>query len=366
MSDKEQNDIGEALKECRDKIDSLDDELVKLLNRRANVVLEVGRIKGEKNEKFYVPSRERRVIERLTTNNEGPFPNGALKTVIREIMSASLSLEHPLKVAFLGPKGTFTHLAGIKHFGLSADMIPKRNITDVFDEVERGKALLGVIPIENTTEGIVTHTLDMLVSTDLKIYSEIMTKISHYLLNQSGRVEDIKKIYSHPQPIAQCKNWLMKNMPDIPLVDVDSTAHAAQLACEDNESAAIASEYAARVYDLNVVEERIEDHINNVTRFLVISKDYAEKTGDDKTSVMFSIKDKVGALYETLQCFREREVNMTKIESRPSKKKAWDYIFFVDIDGHYTDPTISAALEELREHTVEMKVLGSYPKGKLE
>jgi chorismate mutase/prephenate dehydratase len=363
MSEK---DINAQLKELRNKIDKIDNEMLKLLNKRAEVVLKVGHIKGRKNEKFYVPTREKQVIERLIKSNKGPFPNDALKTIIREIMSASLSLEKPLKIAFLGPKATFTHLACIKHFGLSADMVPKRNITDVFDEVERGKAMLGVIPIENTTEGVVTHTLDMLINSDLKIYSEIMLRVSHYLLNLSGNIKDVKKIYSHPQSIAQCKNWLMKNLPDVPVLDVDSTAHAAQLVCDDSESAAIASEFAGRLYDLKVVEERIEDNINNVTRFLVISKDYADKTGSDKTSIMFSIKDKVGALYETLQCFREYAVNLTKIESRPSKKKAWDYIFFTDIDGHYSDPKIKAALEELKNCTEDMKVLGSYPKGRLE
>jgi chorismate mutase/prephenate dehydratase len=366
MSKKDTKDINSKLKVLRDKIDKIDDDMLKLLNKRADVVLEVGRVKGKRNEKFYVPKREKQVIDRLTKKNKGPFPNDALRTVIREVMSASLSLEKPLKVAFLGPKGTFTHLACIKHFGLSADMISKRNITDVFDEVERGKAMLGVIPIENTTEGIVTHTLDMLVSSDLKVYSEIMLKVSHYLLNLSGKIKDVKKIYSHPQPAAQCKNWLMKNLHDVPIFDVDSTAYAAQLSCEDADSAAIASEYAARVYGLKIVEKRIEDNINNVTRFLVISRDYADKTSNDKTSIMFSIKDKVGALYETLQCFRDKEVNMTKIESRPSKKKAWEYIFFIDIDGHYSDPVISEALNELKSHTVEMKVLGSYPKGQLE
>ncbi|MFC1855035.1 prephenate dehydratase [Thermodesulfobacteriota bacterium] len=366
MSKKETNDIDVQLKGCRDKIDKIDNKLLDLLNDRANVVLEVGRIKGERNEKFYVPSREKKIVERLTKNNKGPFPNDALKTLMREIMSASLSLEKPMKIAFFGPKATFTHLACIKHFGASADMIPKRNINDVFDEVERGKALLGVIPIENTTEGVVTHTLDMLTSSDLKIHAEIMLRVSHYLLNLSGDLKDVKKVYSHPQPIAQCKNWLMKNLPDIPIVDVDSTAHAAQLVSGDGESAAIASEFAARMYGLKVAEERIEDQINNVTRFLVISRDFTEKTGNDKTSIMFSIRDKVGALYETLQCFRDRKVNMTKIESRPSKKKAWDYIFFVDVDGHCDDPNIDESLKELKNNTVDMKILGSYPKGILE
>ncbi len=364
MGKKSSGDIKPQLEKLRNEIDRIDDELLCLLNRRAKVVLEVGRVKERQNGKFYVPAREKQVIDRLTKGNTGPFPNDALRTIIREVMSASLSLEQPLKIAFLGPKATFTHLASIKHFGLSAHMVPKRNITDVFDEVERGKADLGVIPIENTTEGVVTHTLDMLVSSNLKIYSEVMLEVSQDLLNLSGDISDIKKIYSHPHAIAQCKNWLMKNLPEVPIFDVDSTAHAAQMVCDDSESAAIASEFAARLYDLKVAEERIEDNLNNVTRFLVIAKDFADRTGDDKTSVMFSLKDRVGALYETLYCFRG--VNLTKIESRPSKKKACEYLFFIDIDGHYSDDVIKNALKELRKHTVELKILGSYPKGKLE
>ncbi len=358
------NDINAHLKDCRNEIDGIDNEILSILNRRANVVLEVGRIKVARNEAFYVPSREKQVLDRLTQNNKGPFPNNALRTIMREVMSASLSLEKPLKIAFLGPKATFTHLACIKHFGASADMLPKRNITDVFDSVEREKAMLGIIPIENTTEGIVTHTLDMLVSTDLKIHAEIMLRISHYLLNISGDIKDVKKIYSHPQPTAQCKNWLHKNLPDVPIIDVDSTARAAQLVCDDAEAGAIASEYAAQMYDLKVVEERIEDLVNNVTRFLVISKEYGDATGNDKTSIMFSINDKVGALYETLHCLRK--VNLTKIESRPSKKKAWEYLFFIDIDGHYSDPKIKSSIDGLKAHTTGLKVLGSYPKGQLE
>ena len=364
MAKKTSKDTKSHLAECRKKIDAIDNEILSLLNNRAKVVIEVGHIKNMKDEKFYVPKREKQILERLTKKNKGPFPNDALRTVMREIISASFSMEKPLKIAFLGPKATFTHLACIKHFGLSADMVPKRNISDVFDEVGRGKALLGVIPIENTTEGIVTHTLDMLVSSDLKIYSEIMIRVSHDLLNISGDIQDIKKIYSHPHALAQCKNYLMKNLPNVPIFDVDSTAHAAQLVCDDSEAAAIASEFAGRLYNLKVAEEKIEDNINNVTRFLVISKDFTEKTGNDKTSIMFSIKDKVGALYETLYCFHE--VNLTKKESLPSKKKAWDYLFFIDIDGHYTNPNVKKSLKELKKCTIDMKILGSYPKGKLE
>ena len=250
MGKKTSKDIKSHLAECRMKIDKIDNEILGLLNKRAKVVIEVGHIKNMKDEKFYVPKREKHILQRLAKKNKGPFPNDALKTVMREIISASLSLEKPLKIAFLGPKATFTHLACIKHFRLSSDMVPKRNISDVFDEVGRDKALLGVIPIENTTEGIVTHTLDMLVNSDLKICAEIMIRVSHDLLNLSGKLSDVKKIYSHPHALAQCKNWLMKNLPNVPIFDVDSTAHAAQLVCDDGEAAAIASEFAGRLYNL--------------------------------------------------------------------------------------------------------------------
>ncbi len=352
------------LKDLRDEIDALDDRIMEFLNRRAALVIEVGRLKSAKKGEFHVPSREREIYDRLTANNRGPFPNEALRSVFREIISASLALEAPMKVAFFGPKATFTHLAAMQQFGLSAELVPQKSIPAVFEEVGKGRAQYGVVPVENSTEGMVSHTLDMFMESDLKINAEVLLEIHHYLLSRTGRLEDIKKVYSHPQPIAQCRDWLAENLPNIPVVDVASTAVAAQIVSEDYTAAAIASELAASMYDLKIVRERIEDQVNNFTRFLVIGKKLAESSGDDKTSLMFSVKDEVGILYRMLEPFAKRGINLSKIESRPLKKKAWEYIFFLDLMGHIADPVIAEAVQELKHCCQFVKVLGSYPRAK--
>lgn len=337
---------------------------MELLNQRASFVVEVGRLKAGEKRDFHVPSREREIYERLISHNPGPFPNEGLKSVFREIISASLALEAPMKVAFFGPKATFTHQAAQQQFGLSAELVPQKSIPAVFEEVEKGLALYGVVPVENSTEGMVSHTLDMFMESELKINAEVMLEIHHYLLSRTGRMEDIKKVYSHPQPIAQCRNWLASNLPNVPVVDVASTAVAAQIVAEDYSGAAIASELAASMYDLKVVRERIEDQVNNFTRFLVIGKKLADRSGDDKTSLMFSVKDEVGILYRMLEPFSKRGINLAKIESRPLKKKAWEYIFFLDLLGHISDPDVAGAVEELKGCCQFVKVLGSYPRAK--
>jgi len=353
-----------TLSELRLDIDAIDDRLMELLNRRAGLVLEVGRLKSDEKRDFHVPSREREIYERLISRNSGPFPNEGLRSVFREIISASLALEAPMKVAFFGPKATFTHQAALQQFGLSAELVPQKSIPAVFEEVEKGRALYGVVPVENSTEGMVSHTLDMFMESELKINAEVMLEIHHFLLSRTGRMDDIKKIYSHPQPIAQCRNWLADNMPNVPVVDVASTAVAAQIVSEDYTSAAIASELAATMYDLKVARERIEDQVNNFTRFLVIGKKLSEKSGDDKTSLMFSVKDEVGILYRMLEPFAKRSLNLSKIESRPLKKKAWEYIFFLDLAGHIQDRDVADAVQELKGCCQFVKVLGSYPRAK--
>ena len=353
-----------TLHDLRHNIDEVDDQMLALLNKRASLVIEVGKLKSSERRDFYVPSREREIYERLTGKNKGPFTNKGLKSVFREIISASLALEAPMKVAFFGPKATFTHMAAMEQFGLSAELVPQKSIPAVFEDVEKGRALYGVVPVENSTEGMVSHTLDMFMESDLRINAEVMLEIHHYLLSRSGRIEEIKRINSHPQPIAQCRNWLADNLPDVPVMDVASTAVAAQIAGEDSTAAAIASELAAMLYDLKVVEARIEDQVNNFTRFLVIGKGMAEKSGDDKTSLMFSVKDDVGILYRMLEPFSKRGINLSKIESRPLKKKAWEYIFFLDLTGHITDPVISEAIRELQGCCQFVKVIGSYPRTK--
>jgi chorismate mutase/prephenate dehydratase len=349
------------LKCLRDQIDSIDDQILELLNRRAKVVLDVGRAKSGESREFYVPSREQAIYARLTGANPGPFPNEAVRKVFREIISASLALELPMKVAFLGPQTTFTHVAAMRQFGLSAQLVPMKSIPAVFEEVERGRAHYGVVPVENSTEGVVNHTLDMFISSDLQVIAEVLLEISHDLLSRSGRLEQIGKVVSHPQALAQCRRWLEENLPDVPLVDVASTAAAAQMAAEDETVAAVASHAAADQYGIQVVKGKIEDNPNNYTRFLVIGKKTPEKSGHDKTSLMFSVKDEPGILYRMLEPFSKRQINLAKIESRPMKQKAWEYIFFLDLEGHVTDPPVADAIEELRSCCHFLKVLGSYP-----
>ena len=352
------------LHELRLSIDVIDEKILDLLNDRASLVLQVGKVKNAQKSDFHVPSREREIFERLTAKNRGPFPNEGLKSVFREIISASLALEAPMKVAFFGPKATFTHMAAMQHFGFSAELVSQKSIPAVFEEVEKGRALYGVVPVENSTEGMVSHTLDMFMESDLKVNAEVLLEIHHYLLSRTGRMEDIKKVYSHQQPIAQCRNWLAEHLPDVPVVDVASTAVASQIAGEDYTAAAIASELAATLYDLKVVHARIEDQVNNYTRFLVIGKKMVEKSGDDKTSLMFSVKDEVGILYRMLEPFAKRDINLSKIESRPLKRKAWEYIFFLDLFGHITDSSVAEAVTELKECCQFVKILGSYPRTK--
>ncbi len=354
--------MSKNLKELREKIDEIDEKILRLLNERAKLVIEIGRIKTQNRQDYYSPEREREIYERLVSLNRGPIPDSAIRNIFREIMSASLSLEKPLKIAFLGPYATFTHEAAMRHFGLSGEFIPKDEIADVFDEVEKGKADFGVVPVENTTEGAVDHTLDMFITSNLKICAEIMLEVSLALMNKTGRLRDIKKVSSNSHAIAQCSKWLKKHLPGVAVVDTASTALAAQKAVQDPSIGAIASEAASTTYDLKIVERKIEDNPNNFTRFLVIGKKSTAKTGSDKTSILFAIKDAPGALYRILRPFAQRNINLTKIESRPMKTKAWEYVFFLDMEGHITDKKIKQAIDKLEQQCSFIKILGSYPK----
>ncbi len=355
--------MARELSEYRQAIDRIDDEILRLLNERSKSVVEIGKLKKEQDAEanLHTPGREAAIIERLTSQNTGPFPTEAIRAVYREIMSASLSLEGPQKVAYLGPRATFTHMACMQKFGASAQYVPVHSIKDVFSEVERGRANFGVVPIENTTEGVVNHTLDMFIDSHLLIYGEILQEVSHHLLSKAGTMEEVKKIYSHPHAIAQCRNWLETNLPHVPTAEVTSTARAAELCMDDPSSAAIASELASELYGLKVIKARIEDNLNNYTRFLVLSQKPPERTGKDKTSLMLSVKDKVGALYDLLRPFASHGLNMTKIESRPSRRKAWEYIFFVDVEGHIEEERVHRAVEEIKGRCLFLKILGSYP-----
>lgn len=351
------------LSDYRKEIDRIDDEILRLLNERSKSVIEIGKLKKQRDAdaNLHTPAREAAIIERLVGRNTGPFPSEAIRPVYREIMSASLSLEGPQKVAYLGPRATFTHMACMQKFGSSAQYVPVHSIKEVFSEVERGRAHFGVVPIENTTEGVVNHTLDMFIDSNLLIYGEVLQEVSHHLLSKSGTAEDVKKICSHPHAIAQCRNWLETHMPHMPVSEVASTARAAEMCMDDPSLAAIASELAAQLYGLKIMKSRIEDNLNNFTRFLVLSQKPPERTGKDKTSLMLSIKDKVGALYDLLRPFASHGLSMTKIESRPSRRKAWEYIFFVDIEGHVEEERVKKALEDITGRCLFMKVLGSYP-----
>ena len=347
----------------RGEIDRLDDEILRLLNARAALVGQVAQLKERAQVPFYVPSREKQIIDRLVAQNPGPFPSHAIRNVFQEIFSACLSLEKTVRVAYLGPEGTFTHMAAKRQFGLSARTVPVGTIAAVFSEVERGHADFGVVPVENSTEGVVNHTLDTFVESDLRVSAEILVPISHCLMGLPGQeLPQIERVYSHPQALAQCRQWLATNLPRAALVEAASTSEAAHHAAGDPQGAAIASEMAARLHGLELYRQGIEDLTGNVTRFLVIGRQQAEPTGRDKTSVLFSTRDTPGSLYRVLGGIAERGLNLTRIESRPSRRRAWEYVFFADIDGHQREPALVAALDIARSHCEMLKVLGSYPK----
>ncbi len=348
--------------ELRKKIDEIDDRLVDLLNERARIVIDVGNIKKTEKLDLHSPSREREILDRLAARNKGPFPPDTLKAVYREILSSSLSLERPLKVAYLGPRATFTQEAAMQQFGYAAQYVPVESIRDVFTEVERGRADYGVVPIENSTSGAVIYTLDMFIDSDLKIHAEVMLEVTQNLMNKSGKIEDIKKIYTIPPAAAQCRQWLEKHLPGTPVLDALSTAMAAEIAADDPSVGAIASDMAAMLYGLQIAARRIEDSQNNFTRFLVIAAKSPGRTGLDKTSIMFSIKDRVGALYQMLAPFAEQSINLNRLDARPSGRKVWDYVFFLDMEGHIEDEKVSKAIERLKDNCLFLKVLGSYPR----
>ena len=358
-------DYREQLQQLRIQIDQIDEEILKLLNKRAELAKKVGEIKKEHKLPIYVPSREQAIFQRLEELNKKYgeiFPTDYIKPVFREIISACRSTEESLKVAYLGPRATFTHQAAIEHFGQAVEFIPVQTIKDVFEEITKEKADFGVVPVENTIEGIVNYTLDLLVDYPLKITGEVILEISLHLMGINPNLNEIQRVYSHRHALAECREWLMKNLPDAQLIEVESTAKAAEMAKDDYEAAAVASEAAADIYGLHIIERKIDKHTHNYTRFLIIGKEISPPTGNDKTTFVFSLKNQVGALYKTLEPLYKHGINMTKIESRPSKKEAWDYIFFTDIEGHINDKKVKAALDELKESSPFFKILGSYPK----
>ena len=351
------------LNDLRKEIDKLDGRIVELINERARASCDIGAIKKSRNQPVYSPDRESQIYERVGRKNRGPLKKESIKAIYSEIMSACLSLEQPLKIAYLGPELTFTHQAAMKKFGSSVDYLSCDGISEVFHEVENGNANYGVVPIENSTEGAVSHTLDMFVDSSLQICSEVYLRIQENLLCRHTDKKRIKRIYSHPNVFGQCRGWIERNFPAVDLHESTSTAKAAEMASKRADSACIASRLAAKKYGLKVLARSIEDSASNVTRFLVIGHEMIKIAGKDKTSVVFSVKDRPGVLHDMLSSFKKAGINLTKIESRPSKKKLWKYYFFVDMDGHRDTPKVRKALRELERRCYFLKVLGSYPRG---
>lgn len=354
------------LDDIRKQIDKIDQELLERLNKRVQLAQQVGHYKLERGMEVYVPSREEEVFGKLTASNSGPLPDKAVRHIYREIISAAIALEKPLKVAYLGPEATYTHQAALKNFGSSIPYMPMNSVPDVFTAVRRGDADYGVVPVENSTQGTVISTLDMLVESELTIVAQIYMQISHCLISQSP-LREIKSVHSKDNALGQCREWLARMLPDVNLVDSASTAASVKLAKEDPQVAAIASSVAAELYDVPIVEENIMDKTDNVTRFLVIGKAPTPMLGGerDKTSLVFLLHDEAGSLIKALDMFSRRGINLKKIESRPSRRRPWDYYFYVDIIGHREEPHVKEALEELDKFCPILKWLGSYPNTKL-
>jgi len=355
------------LPELRNQIDSIDQQILALINQRATLAEEVAKTKMAAGETscFYRPDREALVLRRIQSLNTGPISNETVAFFFRELMSSCLALEKPLQVAFLGPEGTFTQQAAIKHFGHAVKTEAVTTIEDVFKVVESGHCQFGVLPIENSTEGVITNTLDRFIASPLQICGEVAIRIHHNLLTQSQHIYEIKEVFSHRQSLAQCRQWLTTNLPHVQLTEVNSNAEAARMAATQLDAAAIAGEVAADIYKIPILERCIEDELNNTTRFVIVGQLETESTSSDKTSLVVSMKNHAGALCNILQSFAKYSIGMTKIESRPSRQGLWDYLFFIDIDGHQADEEVALALADLKSQATMMKVLGSYPKAVL-
>ncbi|MDM8560014.1 prephenate dehydratase [Candidatus Parabeggiatoa sp. HSG14] len=352
------------LPEIRTKIDQLDEHIQELITQRAHLAGDVARAKSteEKTPSFYRPEREAEVLRNVMVRNKGPLPDETFTRIFREIMSSCLALQNPLKIAFLGPEGTYTQAAACKQFGHAAQNIPLQTIGEVFREVEAGTAQYGVVPVENSTEGGVNQTLDCFIKTPLKICGEIDLPVHHHLLSKVTELAKIKRIYSHQQSFAQCYKWLDSHLPSIERITVNSNAEAAQRAANESGAAAIAGQIAAEIYQLQIMASCIEDEVNNTTRFAVLGQQDVPSTGNDKTSLLLASPNKPGALYHLLEPFAENNVSMTRIESRPSRQSIWEYVFFVDVEGHIKDAPIVKSLQTLENHTSLIKHLGSYPR----
>jgi chorismate mutase/prephenate dehydratase len=352
------------LESLRDKIDEIDRQILDLLNLRAGIALKISEFKQKNAFDVYDPVREKQVLQKIKSLNSGPLNSELVKSVFKQIISVCRSIQKPIALTVLGPKGSYSHQVATKILGTSVNVNTVATIEDVFIDIEKGKNLFGVIPVENSVEGSVGNVLDKFLDTDLKICTEYYERITHSLLSSTGKIKDIKTVASHPQAIGQCRKWLSKRFKKINYRETSSTAQAAKLASEDPSIAAIAGELNTSIYDLKVIENSIEDYPNNTTRFFLIGYKENEPSGSDKTSIVFSLKDQPGALSSALKPFDKENINLTKIESRPTRTKSWEYVFFVDFDGHSSDSPIQDVLEKVAQSCIFLKILGSYPKGK--
>ncbi|HYO09826.1 MAG TPA: prephenate dehydratase [Tepidisphaeraceae bacterium] len=350
-----------ALRPLRQQIDALDERIVSLLNDRAQVVVEIGKLKQQNNSPIYAPDREKAVLEKVRRLNRGPLPDRCMEAVYRELMSGSFALEKPLRIGFLGPDGTFSHHAAVRKFGHSVDYVPLAEIPGVFEEVVRGHIDYGLVPVENSIGGGIVDTLDAFQHSSAKICAEVLITVHHNLLAKEPW-ERVTKICSKAQVFGQCRSWLSATAKERAHVPVESTTAAAKMARDLPGVAAIGSRQAAELYGLHVLFENIEDNPDNVTRFFVIGREPARKTGDDKTAIMFTTAHKPGALAEVLDVFKENGINLTDIEKRPSRKVNWEYYFFIDAQGHADEPAMRKAIEEAKQHCLQLTVLGSYPR----
>lgn len=350
------------LDDLRRRIDTIDDEILALLEQRADVVAAVARAKTEAGIPSHDPERERAVLDRLAQRGAGRFPREAIVAVYREVMSACLAIQAPVAVAFLGPEGTFTHIAAREMFGLFARYVEVPTIEGVFDAVRRSTVVYGVVPIENSTEGSVTHAVDALLEGGLFLRRELTREVTHCLLSHASGLTAVERVYSHPQALAQCRGWLGRNLTSAQLVQTASTAAAAREAAADPAGAAIGSRLAGELSGLPVLYERIQDRAENATRFVLLAREDGPRTGDDRTTLSFALRDKPGALHRALSIFDAAGVNLTRIESRPSRRAAWEYVFLVDVEGHRDDEGVARALHELSAHGESVTLLGSYPR----
>ncbi len=370
MTEQDASRMESALAALRERIDTIDLELQRLLNARAEAAQEVARVKLEADPGsepvFYRPEREAQVLARVKARNTGPMGDEEMARLFREIMSCCLALEQPLTVAYLGPEGTFTEAAAIKHFGHFARTRPMSSIAEVFREVESGSAHYGVVPVENSTEGVVNHTLDSFMASPLQIVGEVELRIHHHLLLPQGvEPADLKRVFSHQQSLAQCRFWLDAHWPRLERIPVASNAEAAALVAKEKDAAAIAGEMAAERYGLVKLANNIEDQPDNTTRFLVLGRQKVLPSGRDKTTLLVSTRNQPGALYQLLEPFHRHGISLTRLETRPSRAGNWSYVFFIDCEGHQDDAEVLKVLGELQEITIEVKVLGSYPRAVL-